>query len=42
VELTEARGIGVATGRFGAMMNVELLNAGPVTIVMDVSDGRVH
>jgi D-aminoacyl-tRNA deacylase len=28
-------GIGVATGRFGAMMDVSLVNQGPVTIIMD-------
>ncbi|MDR1927029.1 MAG: D-tyrosyl-tRNA(Tyr) deacylase [Oscillospiraceae bacterium] len=28
---------GIATGRFGAEMHVELLNHGPVTIVMDTS-----
>jgi D-tyrosyl-tRNA(Tyr) deacylase len=27
----------VETGRFGAMMEVELVNDGPVTIVLDVS-----
>jgi D-tyrosyl-tRNA(Tyr) deacylase len=27
-------GVGVATGRFGAMMDVELVNDGPVTIVL--------
>ncbi len=42
VELMRAEGVEVATGRFGAMMDVELLNAGPVTIVMDVVDGRVQ
>ncbi len=30
-----ARGIGVATGEFGAMMQVELTNDGPVTIWLD-------
>lgn len=30
------RGIGVATGRFGAMMEVALVGDGPVTIVLDV------
>jgi len=35
------RGIDVATGRFGAMMEVELVNDGPVTIVVDVVDGVV-
>ena len=33
--LTEL-GATVATGRFGADMNVELLNQGPVTIVLDL------
>ena len=42
VRLVANRGISVATGEFGAMMDVELLNAGPVTIVMDVADGRVQ
>lgn len=30
-----ARGIKVATGEFGAMMDVELVNDGPVTLVID-------
>ena len=30
-----ARGVEVATGRFGAMMAVELVNDGPVTIILD-------
>ena len=30
------RGVEVATGRFGAMMEVELVNDGPVTLVVDV------
>ncbi len=30
------RGLEVATGRFGAMMKVELVNDGPVTLVLDV------
>jgi len=29
-------------GRFGAMMDVELVNDGPVTLVLDVAGGRVH
>lgn len=36
-----AAGVEVATGRFGAKMDVELVNDGPVTIVIDVADGRV-
>jgi D-aminoacyl-tRNA deacylase len=34
------RGFVVATGRFGAHMEVELVNDGPVTFVLDVSAGR--
>ena len=33
-----ARGIEVATGRFGAMMHVESENDGPVTILLDSED----
>ena len=35
------RGISVATGRFGAMMEVSLTNDGPVTILIETSGGRV-
>ncbi len=42
IGLLAEQGVPVATGRFGAMMEVELVNAGPVTIVIDVSGGRVH
>jgi D-tyrosyl-tRNA(Tyr) deacylase len=37
-----AAGLTVATGRFGAMMEVDLVNEGPVTIVVDVVDGSVR
>jgi D-tyrosyl-tRNA(Tyr) deacylase len=30
-----ALGVPVVTGRFGAMMDVELVNAGPVTLLLD-------
>ena len=33
-------GLHVETGVFGAMMDVELLNGGPVTIVLDSADRR--
>ena len=33
--LLRAEGIDVQTGRFGATMDVELVNAGPVTILLD-------
>jgi D-tyrosyl-tRNA(Tyr) deacylase len=36
VAALEARGVEVATGRFGAMMEVSLVNDGPVTLVVDV------
>jgi D-tyrosyl-tRNA(Tyr) deacylase len=35
VQLLRAKGIKVSTGIFGAMMDVELVNAGPVTILLD-------
>jgi D-tyrosyl-tRNA(Tyr) deacylase len=34
-------GFKVETGRFGAMMDVELLNQGPVTIWLDTNEKRV-
>lgn len=37
----EAEGIEVEQGRFGAMMDVSLTNDGPVTIVIDVVDGKI-
>jgi D-tyrosyl-tRNA(Tyr) deacylase len=36
VDALRARGVEVATGSFGAHMDVELVNDGPVTIVLDV------
>ena len=36
VAALEARGVEVATGRFGAMMEVSLVNDGPVTLILDV------
>ena len=35
VEQVRSRGINVATGRFGAMMDVALVNEGPVTILLE-------
>jgi D-tyrosyl-tRNA(Tyr) deacylase len=35
VEMLRGRDIPVETGRFGAMMQIELVNDGPVTIVLD-------
>jgi len=36
VEALRARGVEVATGEFGAHMEVELVNDGPVTLILDV------
>jgi len=36
VEALRSRGVEVETGRFGAMMDVALVNDGPVTLVVDV------
>jgi D-tyrosyl-tRNA(Tyr) deacylase len=35
VNAVRAHGIPTATGRFGAMMQVELVNDGPVTLIVD-------
>lgn len=35
INAVKAQGIPVATGRFGAMMQVELTNDGPVTLILD-------
>jgi D-tyrosyl-tRNA(Tyr) deacylase len=40
-EAIRRAGVGCATGLFGASMSVELVNDGPVTLVIDVSGGRV-
>ncbi len=34
-------GFKVEGGRFGASMKVELVNDGPVTLILDVRDGRI-
>jgi D-tyrosyl-tRNA(Tyr) deacylase len=38
VNALRARGLPVATGRFGAMMQVELVNDGPVTLILDTKE----
>jgi D-aminoacyl-tRNA deacylase len=35
INAVRAQGVTVATGRFGAMMQVELVNEGPVTLIVD-------
>lgn len=37
-----AAGVRSAGGRFGASMEVHLVNDGPVTLVMDIAEGRVR
>jgi D-tyrosyl-tRNA(Tyr) deacylase len=40
VALVRSSGLPVATGVFGAMMEVSLVNDGPVTIILDSREGR--
>jgi D-tyrosyl-tRNA(Tyr) deacylase len=42
VEQLAAYGIETATGVFGAHMDVELVNDGPITLIVTVVDGRVQ
>ena len=41
VEELRGTGIHVETGVFGASMEVELVNSGPVTILLEITEGRV-
>ncbi len=41
VEAVRAQGVEVATGRFGAMMEVDLRNNGPFTLMVETVAGRV-
>jgi D-aminoacyl-tRNA deacylase len=41
VDELRSRGLSVAEGRFGARMQVSLVNNGPVTITVATEDGRV-
>jgi len=41
VEAVRAEGVSVETGSFGAMMAVELVNDGPVTLILETSGGRL-
>jgi D-tyrosyl-tRNA(Tyr) deacylase len=38
IRRARGRGVTVASGRFGARMRVELVNEGPVTIILDSND----
>jgi D-aminoacyl-tRNA deacylase len=42
VECLRTTGTHVETGVFGASMEVELVNSGPVTMVLEIRDGRVR
>ena len=41
VEAVRALDVEVATGRFGAMMEVDLRNNGPFTLMVETAAGRV-
>jgi len=41
VEVLRSSGIHVETGVFGASMEVELVNSGPVTILLEIREGQV-
>lgn len=41
VERIQRRGIGCETGVFGARMEVESTNDGPVTLILETRDGRL-
>jgi D-tyrosyl-tRNA(Tyr) deacylase len=40
IDAVKAQGIPVATGRFGAMMQVELVNDGPVTLIVEARSDK--
>ena len=40
VNAVRAQGIPTATGRFGAMMQVELVNDGPVTLIVETEGSK--
>ena len=40
VEAVRGQGVPVETGRFGADMKVSLVNDGPVTVIVDSTEGR--
>ncbi|MFB4166578.1 D-aminoacyl-tRNA deacylase [Virgibacillus sp. JSM 102003] len=39
-QLVEQQGVRIETGEFGEMMNVQLTNQGPVTIILDSNDKK--
>ena len=42
VEGVHATGVNVAAGQFGADMKVELVNDGPVTVILDTDTGVIN
>ncbi len=40
VQLLQEQGVSVSTGEFGAMMEVELVNDGPVTLILESPGGQ--
>jgi D-tyrosyl-tRNA(Tyr) deacylase len=42
VDRLRSAGVHTETGSFGAAMEVELVNSGPVTLVMSIGQGRVR
>lgn len=41
VRRLEESGLTVETGEFGALMDVEIINHGPVTIILETEEGRL-
>src|SRR5699024_8339916 len=39
-EAVQSHGVEVKTGEFGAMMNVNLINQGPITIILETENGK--
>jgi D-tyrosyl-tRNA(Tyr) deacylase len=42
VERLRAAGVPTETGVFGARMEVDLVNTGPVTLLMSINQGKVR
>ena len=42
VDAVASRGVAVATGVFGAMMSVSLVNDGPATFILEANAGKVR
>ncbi len=40
--LLESEGIAVKAGDFGAMMAIELINDGPVTVIYEAAEGKIQ